>query len=323
MIDFYIPLINPKYAFVIPIIAMIIWWTMLLAFLLTWIHEGEPEYTYLHYRTSFYYVSDIGATRLQGIFISFVALHGIFFIYTISLEYLLRKNGYLKSFVIREESILKDKFFQNTMFDKRIFKHKFFDNIMFRSTKIHHLIAIGFCVASVVFIFIASCIKNDEHRKPHDALVFIFVGLALFCLQENIAAYVIYAIHYKENVKTLVICIVLKSIFLVTALGLGVTFEVLYYRHVHPYSEIVEWTLCFYYPFIFILFAFDLSRKVTQKENDVEEGSQDINNKKDEIISEIEKYTISDSSNDNNVDLKKNEITSIDITAVDSSSSSE
>lgn len=269
MVEFQLPLINPKYAFVIPIITVLIWWIMLLAFVLSWVNEGKPVYTYLHYHTSFYLVSDIGATRLQGIFISFVTVHGLLFIYTISLEYLLRKEGYLQPFVIREDSIFKDEFFQNTMFDRKIFKHRFFDNIMFRSTKIHHLIAIALCTVGVIFIFIASCLKVYEHRKPHAASVFIFVALELFCLQENIVAYTIYTIHYKENVKPLVTTLLLKSIFFVITLSLGIAFEVLYYSHEHPHAEIVEWTLCFFYPFIFILFALDLSRKDSPS-NDVE-----------------------------------------------------
>lgn len=65
--------------YLIPIIALIVWWGMLIAMLSCWGAQGRPIYSFMNgeYQNPVY-ISDIGATNLQPLFISCSGFQAIF-----------------------------------------------------------------------------------------------------------------------------------------------------------------------------------------------------------------------------------------------------
>ena len=64
--------------FIVPIVAFIPWYGMLISMLVCWAAQGKPMYWFQHGpRESPIYISDIGATNLRPLFISCAGLEGL------------------------------------------------------------------------------------------------------------------------------------------------------------------------------------------------------------------------------------------------------
>ena len=74
--------------FLLPIIAFIPWYGMLIAMLICWAVQGKPMYWFQHGpKASPIYISDIGATNLRPLFISCAGWQGLGYFLTLLSEY--------------------------------------------------------------------------------------------------------------------------------------------------------------------------------------------------------------------------------------------
>lgn len=74
--------------FILPIVAFVPWYGMLIAMLICWAAQGHPMYWFMHGpKASPVYISDIGATNLRPLFISCAGWQGLGYFLTIICEY--------------------------------------------------------------------------------------------------------------------------------------------------------------------------------------------------------------------------------------------
>ncbi|CCD23174.1 Frag1/DRAM/Sfk1 family protein NDAI_0B01400 [Naumovozyma dairenensis CBS 421] len=81
--------------FLLPWIAFIPWYGMLIAMLICWAAQGHPIYWFMHSEQFPVYISDIGATNLRPLFISCVAWEGLGYALTVFAEFYQRSGGNL------------------------------------------------------------------------------------------------------------------------------------------------------------------------------------------------------------------------------------
>ncbi|CCK71476.1 Frag1/DRAM/Sfk1 family protein KNAG_0H00600 [Huiozyma naganishii CBS 8797] len=74
-------------SFLVPWIAFIPWYGMLIAMLVVWAAQGHPIYWFMHTDQFPVYISDIGATNLRPLFISCAGWQGIGYVLCIVLEF--------------------------------------------------------------------------------------------------------------------------------------------------------------------------------------------------------------------------------------------
>ncbi|KAL6942979.1 hypothetical protein ACO0RG_001952 [Hanseniaspora osmophila] len=84
-----------NYFFLMPWIGVISWWGMLMALLICWGVQGRPIYSWMQsaeyvHGSGLVYISDIGATNLQPLFIALAGMQGLFYVITLALEYFQR-----------------------------------------------------------------------------------------------------------------------------------------------------------------------------------------------------------------------------------------
>ncbi|CAL9735979.1 protein Sfk1p [Monosporozyma servazzii] len=83
--------------FIVPIMAFIPWYGMLISMLVCWAAQGKPMYWFQHGpRESPIYISDIGATNLRPLFISCAGWQGLGYFVTLISEYWQRSGGFTK-----------------------------------------------------------------------------------------------------------------------------------------------------------------------------------------------------------------------------------
>ncbi|SCU86271.1 LAMI_0D01200g1_1 [Lachancea mirantina] len=79
-----------NYFFIVPWIAFIPWYGMLVAMLVCWAAQGHPIYWFMHTDQFPVYISDIGATNLRPLFISCAGWQGLGYCITVACEYFQR-----------------------------------------------------------------------------------------------------------------------------------------------------------------------------------------------------------------------------------------
>ncbi|CCD23722.1 Frag1/DRAM/Sfk1 family protein NDAI_0C00610 [Naumovozyma dairenensis CBS 421] len=86
-----------NYFFLLPWIAFIPWYGMLITMLICWAAQGHPIYWFMHSEQFPVYISDIGATNLRPLFISCAGWQGLGYVITVMCEFVQRygfKNWY-------------------------------------------------------------------------------------------------------------------------------------------------------------------------------------------------------------------------------------
>ncbi|GMG34511.1 unnamed protein product [Ambrosiozyma monospora] len=233
-----IPNVRPEHAFVLPLLSTFAWWTMLTSLLICWYLDDKPLYEskqiYFHLMITF--VSNIGASNLQPIFIIGSFVMGIFYVWTMIEEWYLRTE---------EKSYL------------RVSPHKHTTNL--------HIASIVFAFLGSVCMFLTSCFKLTVYDTIHNVCVTMFIVFVCTSSCCHVLCYILYYVHYKE--KWFLISALAKLLWVFLSLGLV-------FGYVYPYvlamraglrsklwgiSGAFEWALCYFYPVLLIILAFDLT----------------------------------------------------------------
>lgn len=225
--------------FLIPLGGMVIWNGMLIAMLICWAGQGHPMYAFIGRYQDPVYISHIGATNLQPLFISCSGAQGIFYCITLVFEYRLRKSGKLQYWFKKDER-----------------------NLIFAA-----------CVLAIIgqlgILFCSIFNTNDFHTVHASMLVIfiVFLFLSLVCLMTE---HLLMARHYKQihvHHKTwnkFLIYTVLTVIWTIAAIVMAICFAAV---DDYSVSGRFEWSLAFWYTFIWIIFAWDFypAAKKTRK----------------------------------------------------------
>lgn len=240
---------RPKYLrfkivhyYLIPIIALAVWWGMLIAMLACWSIQGHPVYHFMGYTDQDpVYISDIGATNLQPLFIACAGFQAIFFVGTLIMELVLRKMEKLQPYVSTKQP--------------------------------------KFAIASIVFailgqlgILFVSIFNTNEYHRVHISMVGLFIaGCFLACVCNFFITLVfghypsrlcpdhekvIFGKHRYQNIY--MVSFVLKVIWLIAAIVLAICFGVYMENNQSDVSACFEWSLAFWYGVLLLMWSLDL-----------------------------------------------------------------
>lgn len=228
--------------YLIPLVALVVWWGMLIALLSCWYLQGKPIYDFMHGEAQDpVYISDIGATNLQPLFISCVGFQMFFFIGTLVTEFVLRMKRKLQPYI----SKIQPRF---------------------------AIVSIVFGVIGQFGILFVAIFKTSKFKKVHLAMMCVFIVCEFFACLFNffnsfifgnrperlhpIFKFVIFGKRRWQNLY--IVSFGLKMIWLLIAFVLAVLFG--YYMKIDERSKsaIFEWTIAFWYGMLLVFWSIDL-----------------------------------------------------------------
>jgi uncharacterized membrane protein YozB (DUF420 family) len=235
-----LPNIKPQHAWILPLISLLGWWAMLVALMICWFAKGRPILDTDHYEMPHYivYLSNVGATDLQPIFIVGAAIMGIFFVWAVIEDYYLRtpeRNYFPASF------------------------HWFVTAI--------HALAIALAIIASLCILMVSCLKDNwQYSRVHSVFVILFVIFVFSYLCAHSLAFLIYYRHY--GIKHFLYSAIVKIVWTCLAIVFVVCYGAFMgkansegrWSKYWGYSAIMEWTLVYYYGTMMFIIAWDLRR---------------------------------------------------------------
>lgn len=228
--------------YIIPLVCMAVWWGMLIAMLVCWSAQGRPIYAFMggSYQDPVY-ISDIGATNLQPLFISCAGFQAIFFEGTLIMELVLRKKRKLQPYVSTKQpkfaitSVVCGAIGQLGILFVSIFNTKNFHSV--------HLSMVGIFIAFVFF----ACLFNF-----FNTFIFGHYPQRLSPDHEK----VIFGQYRWANVY--MVSFFLKLLWLVVALVFAILFGVFMKTGKSSLSAIFEWLISFWYGFLLLMWSIDL-----------------------------------------------------------------
>lgn len=227
--------------YVIPLIALVVWWGMLIALLSCWSLQGHPIYSFMTGYQDPVYISDVAATNLQPLFISCTGFQLIFFIGTLVMEYVLRTRQKLQPYVLSKQP-------------------KF------------ALVSIACAVIGQLGILFVAIFKTSKYSTVHLTMVAVFIFFVFWaCFFNFLNSFifgnyptrlhpnherVIFGKHRWANLY--MVSFSFKLLWLVTAIVLAVCFGVFMERDDDSTSACFEWTISFWYGLLLVFWAMDL-----------------------------------------------------------------
>lgn len=238
--------------YLLPLACAATWWTMLVALMAAWCIQGKPKYSWQSSYQNPIYISGIGATNLQPVFIVGAAVQGIFFAATVVMEFLLRKRGQLQLYTFPAQ----------------------------RGLSIA-CIVLG-CLGQVCIVLV-SCFKTTVFETFHLSMVGGFVGFVFLSCVLNLTVTGYFA-FYPERLSTAsgsvcrwsnvyMIAFWMKLTWLIVAMVFVVLFFLYMATDEKSLSSIFEWAISFWYGFLMLLWAADLFQAAKKQSQDAESES--------------------------------------------------
>lgn len=214
---------------------------MLTAMLICWGVQGRPMYNFMDVKQNPVYISDIGATNLQPLFISCAGFQAIFFVGSLVMEFVLRKRHKLQPYVLKRQpkfaivSIVCAILGQLGILFVAIFNTKNFHPVHISMVGVF----IGFCFLACLFNFFNSFIfGNYPHRLSPD--------------HEK----VIFSEHRWGNLY--MVSFWLKCFWLICAAVFAVFFGAYMKNGKDSDSAVFEWLISYWYGLLLVMWAIDL-----------------------------------------------------------------
>jgi len=207
----------------IPFFGSVIWFSTLLAMLITWLAQGQPRLP--SQDESIVYISDIGADILKPLFITGCSITAVSFFLSLAIERWLRHSGRLVADMRRRESV--------------------FGCLAVVSS------LIGGCGLVLLSVF-----DTQQHPTIHRAFLLVFmlgvVASAIFTVVEFR-----WLSKDFKYVRTLRIAYIAKATIASILVILAIAFAVALYTAPNA-GAILEWTIAFGFCFYLLTFYFDL-----------------------------------------------------------------
>jgi hypothetical protein len=229
--------------YVIPLISLVVWWGMLIAMLSAWSIQGHPIYYFMGNSTQNpVYISDIGATNLQPLFISCAGFQAIFFVGTLAMDYWLRTHGErLQPFVSKRQPKLAIA----AVISATIGQLGILFVAIFNTNSFHH-VHISMVGVFIAFNFLA-CVFNFLN-----SFIFGNYPTRLSPYHEK----VVFGKHRWQNLY--MVSFFCKCVWLVCAAGFALAFGVLMKNGQLSLSATFEWTISFWYGLLLVFWGIDL-----------------------------------------------------------------
>lgn len=214
----------------IPVIGFAAWFGMLWAMLIYWFVKGRPIYPWQNGSIAF--ISDIGATPIQPLFIAGSSVMGVCFILSVASDRLLRHQSRLPRNMRRTERVLS-------------------------------YCAIAGATIGAIGIILVSCFNTNHFPKWHDGFLLIFIlGVALSAIFTTIELRYLdthhenHALVHRYLKASYIFKIVIVSLDIALAIAFAAT---LFSGHGdHNASAVLEWLVSFLFTFYLLSFAVDL-----------------------------------------------------------------
>ncbi|ODQ65595.1 hypothetical protein NADFUDRAFT_6303, partial [Nadsonia fulvescens var. elongata DSM 6958] len=232
------------YHWMLPLVAVLAWWGMLIGMLAGWAVQGRPVYPFMGHTQTIIYISHMGAlSGYQALFIVCASVQAIFYWLTLCSERYLRHSGRLLPNWQRAERIM-----------------------------------IGLSILSGVIgqlgIIMVSIFNTVDHHRTHMKMLILFlIGMALSALFMSMEIIMLDRNYYRDRAPAqrekyrqfkwrFIISYSTKLLWVAMAIGLAIGFGTLnltgHTRTAKNASAILEWTLAFFYGFYLISLSFDL-----------------------------------------------------------------
>lgn len=207
----------------IPIFGSVVWFSTLLAMLITWLAQGRPRLP--SQDGSIAYISDIGADILKPLFIAGSSITAVSFFLSLAVERWLRHSGRLIPDMRKRESVFGS------------------------------LAVLGAFVGGCGLILL-SIFDTRRHSSLHRAFLLLFiVGVALS------AIFTIVEFRWLSRdfayVRTLKTAYISKGIIVGILIILAIAFAITLYV-ANNAGAVLEWVIAFGFTFYMVTFFFDL-----------------------------------------------------------------
>lgn len=237
-----------NYFFLVPWIAFIPWYGMLIAMLVCWAAQGHPIYWFMHTEQFPVYISDIGATNLRPLFIACAGWQGLGYVCVVLLELFQRYKFWMNPwFTIHERNLIWSSFVFGCIGELGLLFCSIF------STVRYHKVHISMLCVFIVFMFLSICCLTAEYYMlgRYYAMIHYKNGLGPNQIIDPGLVHWYKMEGYKWNKFT--ISAIFKTFWTVCAVIWAVLFAALS----DSKAAAFEWLLAFWFGVIFIIISFD------------------------------------------------------------------
>ncbi|KAF9775932.1 hypothetical protein IL306_005929 [Fusarium sp. DS 682] len=220
-----------------PVISGLVWLGMLLGLLLEWqVNQHGRRYPTQSIHSDIAYISNVGADRLQPLFIVGCTLTSIFLDAAFLSERWLRHRGRLVPNTTLMEKILSG-------------------------------LSIAFATVGTVGLICLSIFKTGEYKRLHNTFLALFIGGYLISAVFICWEYQRLGINYREH-RILRRSFWVKLTFILVELSLIIAFGVCSRVKERNAAAILEWIISFIFTFYAVSFVIDLYPAVRTKSPD-------------------------------------------------------
>ncbi|KAG5655822.1 hypothetical protein HG530_007278 [Fusarium avenaceum] len=217
-----------------PVISGLVWLGMLLGLLLEWqVNQHGRRYPTQSRYSDIAYISNVGADRLQPLFIVGCVLTSIFLDAAFLSERWLRHRGRLAPNTTLMEKVLSG-------------------------------LSIIFATVGTVGLICLSIFKTGKYSRLHNTFLALFIGGYLFSAVFICWEYQRLGINYREH-RVLRLSFWVKLTFILVELALIIAFGVCSRVKARNAAAILEWAISFIFTFYAISFVIDLYPAVRTK----------------------------------------------------------
>lgn len=183
-----------NWLFIVPWIAFIPWYGMLIAMLICWASQGHPIYWFMRSEQFPVYISDIGATNLRPLFISCAGWQGLGYVITVALEFF-QRSGYLPFQLKKKDPSISD----STSYAEKLHSGKYLMPPYYTKDE-RNLIFAAFVLGSIgeLAILFCSIFSTALYHRVHIAMVSVFVVFMFLSTCCLIAEYFLMGRHYAS-----------------------------------------------------------------------------------------------------------------------------
>lgn len=228
--------------YLIPIIALVVWWGQLIALLVAWYVQGSPTYDFMNGESqSPVYISDVGATNLQPLFIACTGFQLIFFLGTLVMEFVLRQKRKLQPYVSHKQVV----FAILSIICAVIGQLGILFVSIFNTNKFHavHLSFVGvfifFVFWACFFNFLNSFIFGNFPQRLHPNHEKVIFGKSRWANLYMVSFFI-------------------KLVWLMAAVAFAIVFGYFMKNGSASLSAAFEWTISFWYGLLLLLWSMDL-----------------------------------------------------------------
>ncbi|SCU94504.1 LADA_0G08922g1_1 [Lachancea dasiensis] len=273
-----------NYFFLVPWIAFIPWYGMLIAMLVCWAAQGHPIYWFVHIYQFPVYISHIGATNLRPLFISCAGWQGLGYCITIACEYFQRSGRWPFQRSALASSSTADH--ASSSVSHETLKSSYGD--MLRSAKFlmppyytrheRNCIFASFVLGVIgeVCLLMCTIFSTVDYHTVHLTMVGLFCAFMFLSICCNTAEYLMMGRHYAQlhpladpqdklvetrwnhwvghSFNKYTISAIAKMIWLAAALTWALCFAGL---EDNSKSSCFEWLLAFWFGLIFVIISID------------------------------------------------------------------